>query len=151
MRPFPLTRATFLEYARARSENDSPFKDVAEATIELWCGWASDTIQSAMGDRIVPPLVAWDRSCEGHAVMLAWRPIMTARGYRKDAGRDSEITDLARQADEFCARLRAKQENPMFIDSSATGVGTRDAVIVVSSPSVEYWKANGACYRRRCC
>jgi hypothetical protein len=144
---YPLTRATFLEYAIARS-GDNPFEDVEETTIDRWVAWASATIQSAMGDRIVPPLVEWDECLEGHAVMLAWLPIMNARGYRKDAGRDSEIRDMAKDARDYCDRLRAKSENPQFVDSSSSGIGTRDTIGLVSNTSVEWWRANGRCGRR---
>jgi hypothetical protein len=147
MQPYPLTRATFLEYAIARS-GDNPFEDVDAGLVDRWVAWASATVQSAMGDRIVPPLVEWDECLEGHAVMLAWLPIMNARGYRKDAGRDNEIRDMAKDAREYCDRLRAKSENPMFVDSSATGIGTRDTIGIVSNRSVEYWRANGRCGRR---
>lgn len=144
MVPFPLTRARFLEYAIARSGN-SPFAEVDPVTIDRWVAWASATIQSAMGDRIVPPLLQMDECLEGHAVMLAWRPIMTARGYKKDQGRDSEVGELAKQADAFCQRLRDKSENPTFVDSSPTGIGTRDSIAIVSGTRVEYWRRNGAC------
>jgi phage gp36-like protein len=145
---YPLTRATFLEYAIARS-NDNPFVHVDDTTIERWVAWASATIQSAMADRIEVPLLEWDECLEGHAVMLAWRPLMTARGYKKDAGRDSEIAEAAKQALDYCARLRAKQENPQFVDSSSGGIGTRDTIVFTSNTSSEWWRANGAC-RRGC-
>jgi hypothetical protein len=90
-------------------------------------------------------LLQIDECLEGHAVMLAWRPIMTARGYKKEQGRDSEVGELAKQADAFCQRLRDKSENPMFVDSSSTGIGTRDSIAIVSSGRVEYWRRNGAC------
>jgi hypothetical protein len=148
VQPYPLTRATFLEYAVARSTG-SAFADVDATTIDRWVAWASATVQSAMGDRIVKPLLEWDECLEGHAVMLAWRTIMTARGYKKDAGRDSEIMDMAKQADAYCDRLRSKSENPEFIDSSSSGVGTLDTIGVVSNASVEWWRAGSRC-RRSC-
>ena len=135
MQPYPLTRARFLIAVTARG-GDSAFADVDDAVIDYWCAWASATLQSAMADRITPPLLQWDECLEGHAVMLAWRPMMTARGYRSDAGRDAQIDEMARQADAFMSRLRpgaqgpGKSENPMFVDSGSNR--PRDAVIIVS-------------------
>jgi hypothetical protein len=148
MQSYPLTRARFEIAAIARA-NDNPFALVDAAVIDYWCAWASATLQSAMADRIEPPLLEWDECLEGHAVMLAWRPIMTARGYKKDSGRDATIDTMADQADKCLDRLRAKSENPQFVDSSSGGVGARDTIRFVSNSSVEWWRRDGAC-RRRC-
>jgi hypothetical protein len=153
MQSYPLTRATFLEYAVARSAG-SAFADVDATTIERWVAWASATVQSAMGDRITPPLLEWDEYLEGHAVMLAWRPIMTARGYKKDSGRDAMIDEMAKQADAYLARLRpggefGKSENPMFVDSG--GNVPRDSIRVVAERSSSAFLLNSARCRSRCC
>lgn len=151
LRSFPLTRTRFLAYAIARS-NDNPFKDVDPACIDEWCEWASDTVQSAMGDRITPPLLQWDACLEGHAMMLAWRPIMGVRGYKKDQGRDSEIVELAKVADAYLSRLRpgmsapGKSENPMFVDSGSNR--PRDSIRIVSQTSSMGALLNGG---RGCC
>lgn len=146
MQSYPLTRARFEIAAIARA-GDNPFAQVDPAVIEYWCAWASATVQSAMGDRIQPPLLQIDECLEGHTVLLAWRPIMTARGYKKDAGRDATIDTMADQADKYLERLRTKSENPQFVDSSSSGIGTRDTILAVSNSSVEYWRANGRCGR----
>ncbi len=146
MQPYPLTRARFLIATIARA-NDNPFAHVDEALIDYFCAWASATVQSALGDRITKPLLEWDECLEGHAVMLAWRPIMGMRGYKKDQGRDSEIIELAKVADVYLERLREKTENPDFVDSGANF--PRDAVRVLSQSN-----STGALYRRngrRCC
>ena len=140
MQSYPLTRARFLVATIARA-NDNPFAQVDAALIEHYCAWASATVQSALGDRITKPLLEWDECLEGHAVMLAWRPIMGMRGYKKDQGRDSEIVELAKVADAYLDRLRTKQENPDFVDSASNF--PRDAVRVVSQST-----STGALYRR---
>lgn len=147
MQSYPLTRARFLVAVIARA-GDNPFALVDTAVIDYWCVWASATVQSAMSDRIVPPLVEWDECLEGHAVMLAWRPIITARGYKKDQGRDATIDTMATQADAYLERLRGKSENPQFVDSSSSGIGTRDSIGLISNAGVEWWRANGRCSRR---
>jgi hypothetical protein len=146
MQPYPLTRARFLNATIARA-NDNPFVHVDDTLIDYQCAWASATVQSALGDRITKPLREWDECLEGHAIMLAWRPIMAMRGYKKDQGRDSEIVELAKVADAYLDRLRSKTENPDFVDSRANF--PRDAVRVLSQPT-----STGALYRRnnrRCC
>jgi len=150
MQTYPLTRARFLVAVTARG-NDSAFKDVAAEVIDYWCAWASATMQSALGDRITPPLLFWDECLEGHTVMLAWRPIMSARGYRTDQGRDSQIDVMAKQADEYLARLRpgtsapGKSENPMFVDSGQNK--PRDAIKVISDKTSDAWTRRGRCGR----
>jgi hypothetical protein len=115
--------------------------------IDYHCEWSSDTIQSAMGDRVAQPLIEWDTCLEGHSVMLAWRPIMGMRGYKKDQGRDSEIVELAKMADAYLERLRKKEENPRFVDSGSNF--PRDAVRVLSQPnSMSALLMRGG---RRCC
>lgn len=151
LRPFPLTRTRFLAYVTART-GDNPFVHVDSACIDEWCEWSSDTVQSAMGDRITPPLLQWDACLEGHAVMLAWRPMMTARGYKSDSGRDMQIDEMARQADAYLSRLRpgtsapGKSENPMFVDSG--GNQPRDSIRIVSQSSSIGMLLNGG---RGCC
>ncbi len=146
LRTFPLTRARFLIATIARA-NDNPFVHVDESLIDYHCEWSSDTIQSAMGDRITQPLIEWDACLEGHAVMLAWRPIMAMRGYDKEAGRDGEIIELAKVADAYLERLRKKEENPRFVDSNSNF--PRDAVRVLSQPnSMSALLMRGG---RRCC
>jgi hypothetical protein len=140
MQSYPLTRARFLIATIARA-NDNPFVHVDETLVEYYCAWASATVQSALGDRITKPLLEWDECLEGHAVMLAWRPIMAMRGYKKDQGRDSEIIELAKTADAYLGRLREKTENPDFVDSGADF--PRDAVRVLSQST-----SAGALYRR---
>ena len=146
MQTYPLTRARFLIATIART-NDNPFAHVDDALIDYHCAWASATVQSALGDRITKPLLEWDECLEGHAVMLAWRPIMAMRGYKKDQGRDSEIVELAKVADAYVERLRGKTENPEFTDSASNF--PRDAVRVLSrSNSTDaLYTRNG----RRCC
>ena len=149
MQPYPLTRARFLVASIARA-NDSPFAKVDNAVIDYWCAWASATVQSALGDRATPPLIQWDECLEGHAVMLAWRPIMTARGYKTDQGRDSEIVAQAEMADGYISRLRSggplgKSENPQFVDSG--GNKPRDAIKVISSQTSDAWTRRGRCAR----
>lgn len=146
MQSYPLTRARFLIATIARA-GDNPFAKVDVALIDYYCAWASATVQSALGDRITKPLLEWDECLEGHAVMLAWRPIMGMLGYKKDQGRDSEIVELAKAADAYLDRLRTKQENPDFVDSASNF--PRDAVRVLSQST-----STGALYRRngrRCC
>lgn len=146
MQSYPLTHARFLIATIARA-NDSPFVSVDDALIEYHCAWASATVQSALGDRVTKPLLRWDECLEGHAVMLAWRPIMAMRGYKKDQGRDSEIVELAKMADAYLERLRAKNENPDFVDSGSNF--PHDAVRVLSQPN----STNALLMRggRRCC
>jgi hypothetical protein len=146
LRSFPLTRARFLIATIARA-NDSPFAHVDESLIDYYCEWASDTIQSAMGDRITQPLLEWDVCLEGHAVMLAWRPVMAMRGYKKDQGRDSEIVELAKVADAYLERLRTKSENPRFVDSGSNF--PRDSIQVVSHANSMTALLNVG--GRRCC
>jgi len=146
MQSYPLTRARFLIATIARA-NDNPFALVDVTVIDHWCAWASATVQSALGDRITKPLLEWDECLEGHAVMLAWRPIMGMRGYATDEGRDGEVIELAKMADEYLSRLRGKQENPDFIDSGSNF--PRDAIKVLSQSN-----STDALYRRggrRCC
>jgi hypothetical protein len=153
LQSYPLTRARFEIAAIARA-NDNPFALVDSAVIDHWCAWASATVQSAMADRITPPLLEWDECLEGHAVMIAWRPIMTARGYKKDSGRDAMIDEMAKQADAYLARLRpggefGKSENPMFVDSG--GNVPRDSIRVVAERSSSAFLLNSARCRSRCC
>lgn len=146
MQTYPLTRARFLIATIARA-NDSPFGAVDASLIEYHCAWASATVQSALGDRVTKPLLEWDECLEGHAVMLAWRPIMAMRGYKKDQGRDSEIVELAKVADAYLDRIRGKQENPDFVDSASNF--PRDSIKVLSQPN-----STNALYLRggrRCC
>jgi hypothetical protein len=146
LRSFPLTRARFLIATIARA-GDNPFAHVDVSLIDYHCEWSSDTIQSAMGDRVAQPLIEWDTCLEGHSVMLAWRPIMGMRGYKKDQGRDSEIVELAKMADAYLERLRKKEENPRFVDSGSNF--PRDAVRVLSQPnSMSALLMRGG---RRCC
>lgn len=148
MQPYPLTRERFLIAATART-NDNPFALVETSIIDYWCSWASATVQSALGDRITPPLLEWDECLEGHAVMLAWRPIMGMRGYKKDQGRDSEIVEMAKMADAYLSRLRpgaagpGKSENPMFVDSGLNK--PRDAPRVISQQRSDGWIKKGQC------
>lgn len=148
LQSWPITRTRFLAYAIARA-NDNPFKDVDNGVIDEWCGFASDVIASAMGYRVVKPLLQIDQALEGHGMMLVWREVMGARGYRRDQGRDSEISDRAKAAEAFFERVRTKAENPTFVDSSSVGIGTRDAISITTNPTAEFWKYNGYC-RGRC-
>ncbi len=146
MQSYPLTRARFLIATIARA-NDNPFDLVDVALIDYHCAWASATVQSALGDRITKPLLQWDECLEGHAVMLAWRPILAMRGYATDEGRDGEVIELAKMADAYLERLRSKTENPDFVDSASNF--PRDAVRVLSQSN-----STDALYRRggrRCC
>lgn len=153
MQPYPLTRARFFVATIARA-NDNPFTLVDVTLIDYHCAWASATVQSALGDRITPPLLQWDECLEGHAVMLAWRPIMGLRGYERDQGRDSEVTELAKMADAYLSRLRpgtsapGKSENPMFIDSGSNR--PRDSIKIVSSRTSDAFLLD-ATRCRRCC
>jgi Protein of unknown function (DUF1320) len=145
LRPFPLTSARFKASASRKAGADDPFSGVDASVIEQWCEWASDTVQSAMADRIEAPLLQWDAALEGVAIGLAAFQIMIVRGFDKNKGADMMIVDRNRVCEAYLERLRDKSENPTFVDSSSTGIGTRDSIAIVSSGRVEYWRKNGAC------
>lgn len=135
---FPLTRARFLVAgARKSSNNENPFRDVDATVIDYWCEWASDVVQSALGDRVTPPLLQWDAALEGTAIALAhYQIIVFVRGTNKLTGADAAIVQRNKMAEEYLARLRpgtsapGKSENPRFTDSGSNK--PRDSIKIVS-------------------
>lgn len=132
---FPLTAERFLS---ACSKPDA-FSGIATDTITLVCSQESDRVASALGDRATLPILQWDGALDGAAFARSARRLMTYRGYRKDAGADNEIVGMAKDADDFLARLRpgtsapGKSENPMFVDSGSNR--PRDSIFITAGAS----------------
>lgn len=124
------------------------FSGIAAASVNSVLERMTDRFAAAFGDRAILPILSWDAGCKDAVCALAARRLMAYQGYVGSAGADTEIRDLANEAERFATEIAEKTKHPAFVDSHSGPVP--DAPRVQSSRTSDAWvKRRGR--SGRCC